>query len=762
MKSHHSSSLLESPIPSSRRLRKRKKRNKKSKKKKISDESLKLSNNNYDISAVTSKISRAVNSKHTSDQKIRQFKKQLDGAGNLSKEAVLKNKKKVDKFFNNMTENFWNKKKEGVIYRNRSNEIYQERYKKSKNFVKHCVKVIQAGSSYDMACITLKDLRMGIDRELDKILGGLVLIIDCLKNCLKFKTSISALGGIVDNIIVNQFLKLYPMIFDELYLTFAELMYLHRDNEYASFLYDQVKIYAMLPIQRRALMKSYQGATKVMIRMGRYSVAMGKAKRALELAFALKDVKTELTIYDLMGKIFFYLGNMNKAKYFHERLMKNIPEPEDSPIKRMFLKRLENRNRRLKLHILKHGSASYAAILAKIQNKENEMKVFDSSSDEDEMPISKVAGHPGGGKQTNKPVEPYPREQFPNYYKVLKKHQQFSKIKRTRSCKFYVKRKKDGIFIPNRRVTSDKIFKEDEIYERNLQHMSANRDTMVHFLSKKRSDSQMSYYASIGDSKASIVPIGMDVFDITNLLTDSIKFFTLFKSKMDEYKEFLKREMNHLKFREFLLGESLVGGKLLRGIGKYLSIGLKKSIAAKSKAARLSRKSSILGSLFGSPKTNKISNPMEGKAAEDTIMEEPLKSASSKKMATMQNLLNKVGRVDKKMRRNLSKTFYAKQPGKGKGRMPSIGSNQIAEVRFSESGQTEQDGVERSRGMVSHQAASSMDASGLLAAAGGNEKEFFLRKKVNKSLLGRSRKSQVKRKKRDRRAISYFGDLLKK
>lgn len=43
----------------------------------------------------------------------------------------------------------------------------------------------------------------------------------------------------------------------------------------------------------------------------------------------------ELNAYDLLGKIFFYLGDIPRSSYYHSRMTGNIREPDSSSLKKM-------------------------------------------------------------------------------------------------------------------------------------------------------------------------------------------------------------------------------------------------------------------------------------------------------------------------------------------------------------------------------------------------------------------------------------------
>lgn len=58
-------------------------------------------------------------------------------------------------------------------------------------------------------------------------------------------------------------------------------------------------------------------------------------KKMLEVAWDNKDVRSELAGYDYIGMQYYYLGDVDKASYYHERMMKAICESSDSLLRKL-------------------------------------------------------------------------------------------------------------------------------------------------------------------------------------------------------------------------------------------------------------------------------------------------------------------------------------------------------------------------------------------------------------------------------------------
>jgi len=51
----------------------------------------------------------------------------------------------------------------------------------------------------------------------------------------------------------------------------------------------------------------------------KYSIMIKYLKKALQYCWYCKDEATEITILDALGKSYFLLKDMNRAKYYHFR-----------------------------------------------------------------------------------------------------------------------------------------------------------------------------------------------------------------------------------------------------------------------------------------------------------------------------------------------------------------------------------------------------------------------------------------------------------
>lgn len=84
-----------------------------------------------------------------------------------------------------------------------------------------------------------------------------------------------------------------------------------------------------------------------------YKSALNNFKMLLQLAWKLKNVEMELVAYDYMSIQYFYLGDLEGAKYYHNRIWKGITEKYCSPTREISNKALEAFRNREKIPLPK-------------------------------------------------------------------------------------------------------------------------------------------------------------------------------------------------------------------------------------------------------------------------------------------------------------------------------------------------------------------------------------------------------------------------
>lgn len=78
-----------------------------------------------------------------------------------------------------------------------------------------------------------------------------------------------------------------------------------------------------------------------------YHLALVNFKKLLQLAWSENNTEWELKAYDFIGLAYYYLGELEKSKYYHKRMWEGICEDKNSTVRELSLKALmEKRQRR--------------------------------------------------------------------------------------------------------------------------------------------------------------------------------------------------------------------------------------------------------------------------------------------------------------------------------------------------------------------------------------------------------------------------------
>lgn len=91
----------------------------------------------------------------------------------------------------------------------------------------------------------------------------------------------------------------------------------------------------------------YQLLGKCFQELRYYQLAIRSFTRALQYAWKQNNVKYELQCYDFIGLQYYYLGDLKKAKYYHEKMMNGDREPKQSEMRKLGLTRLESKEKNM-------------------------------------------------------------------------------------------------------------------------------------------------------------------------------------------------------------------------------------------------------------------------------------------------------------------------------------------------------------------------------------------------------------------------------
>jgi len=133
-------------------------------------------------------------------------------------------------------------------------------------------------------------------------------------------------------------LLLYSMkCLADIYLEFDEY-------EMAKNFYFYFKFFSNYMELPEEMMMAYESLGNVYKYLFQYNKSIKCYKKQIEIAWAIGDKVSELRAYDNIGIQYFYLGNREKAKYYHERMLYGRSEGVKSKIKEKTIESYKNKN----------------------------------------------------------------------------------------------------------------------------------------------------------------------------------------------------------------------------------------------------------------------------------------------------------------------------------------------------------------------------------------------------------------------------------
>lgn len=122
-------------------------------------------------------------------------------------------------------------------------------------------------------------------------------------------------------------------------------IYLEFDNyESAKHYYYNYKFFGFYMELLDDLIIAYESLGNVYKFMFQYHKAIKCYKKQIEISWVTNNKHAELRAYDNIGIQYFYLGNKEKAKYYHERMIYGRVESLNSDMREIVLKNYRNKN----------------------------------------------------------------------------------------------------------------------------------------------------------------------------------------------------------------------------------------------------------------------------------------------------------------------------------------------------------------------------------------------------------------------------------
>lgn len=131
-------------------------------------------------------------------------------------------------------------------------------------------------------------------------------------------------------------------------LLHAKLVLLFQDVYKAIILYKNCKKLATNCQMYKCLISCYKGLGRCFQKLQQYKLALSYFAKMLQCSWKIKDNDHEILAYDLIGMQYYYMGELEKSKLYHQKMVEGELEPESSNLRRLaienFLKKKNHKN----------------------------------------------------------------------------------------------------------------------------------------------------------------------------------------------------------------------------------------------------------------------------------------------------------------------------------------------------------------------------------------------------------------------------------
>ena len=118
-------------------------------------------------------------------------------------------------------------------------------------------------------------------------------------------------------------------------LLHAKLIYMLHDVYKSIILYKNCKKLATNFSIFHCMISCYKGLGRCFQTLKQYSLALTYFSKMLQCSWKINDKDHEILAYDLIGMQYYYMGDLEKSKYYHQRMVNGEFEPESSNVRRL-------------------------------------------------------------------------------------------------------------------------------------------------------------------------------------------------------------------------------------------------------------------------------------------------------------------------------------------------------------------------------------------------------------------------------------------
>ncbi|CAD8104387.1 unnamed protein product [Paramecium sonneborni] len=192
----------------------------------------------------------------------------------------------------------------------------------------------------DQQSLDNQEIENSISKYLNEAIQSLEILIKKIQNLLQYKQNREKSEQEMKEIMQECFKQKNLCIQQRLCYIFGKMEQLFFNPLFGAIYFKLCKRLSDSEIHYRNKMKAYRGLGECLLRV-RPKLSQLYFTKYLMSAWKLNEKNHELYAYDLLGKYYFYVGQIEKAKQFHEKMIGGYCEVPDSRVRILAQSRLE-------------------------------------------------------------------------------------------------------------------------------------------------------------------------------------------------------------------------------------------------------------------------------------------------------------------------------------------------------------------------------------------------------------------------------------
>lgn len=226
--------------------------------------------------------------------------------------------------------------------------------------------------------LPINSLQEKIDEILNNMIDNLESLPELLKECMYYRDDKGKLLEVFITV-TQKILQTHDyFIYIEALKILGKIYKFFGDYNKSLQIYFQASVLATKNELFKSKMKVHKRIGKIYLELQNLYKAKSHFIKGLHLAWFVDSEKYELEFYDFLGVIAYYDSDVEKAKFYHEKMVNSEIEPKNSSIKLIAIRKIINKN-----ELRKTKEISFNFNEMNVSSEEEEVGLYDMKKDID-------------------------------------------------------------------------------------------------------------------------------------------------------------------------------------------------------------------------------------------------------------------------------------------------------------------------------------------------------------------------------------------